>query len=283
GSRAGNFTVWAKNQPNNVGDEDCAHTLGIGHNYKWNDVKCSDCYQYTCKKDLNECSGSKICHPKAYCTNLWGSFKCTCTGNGFNCINGRGLQDSAIVGSNINHLTLLFNWLKPVAKSVNPFWKHCWRASVDGWAARTFHSRCDGMGPTVTIIRVGRYIFGGYTSESWANYRYRYRYDSKAFLFSLVNKPGWAPVKLPQTGKYASSFRSIGSENYYGPMFGAGNDIFISSYASSNSLSYSDLGHTYSPPSGYSYRSRFARTFLAGTYRFTPDEVEVFYETTKMQ
>ena len=50
GSRAGNFTVWAKNQPNNVGDEDCAHTLGIGHNYKWNDVKCSDCYQYTCKK-----------------------------------------------------------------------------------------------------------------------------------------------------------------------------------------------------------------------------------------
>ena len=50
GGRPGNFTVWAKNQPNNVGDEDCAHALGIGHNYKWNDVKCSDCYQYTCKK-----------------------------------------------------------------------------------------------------------------------------------------------------------------------------------------------------------------------------------------
>ena len=29
------------------------------------------------------------------------------------------------------------------------------------------------------------------------------RYDSNAFLFSLVNKPGWAPVKLPQTGKYS--------------------------------------------------------------------------------
>ena len=50
GSRPGDFTAWAKNQPNNVGDEDCAHTLGIGHNYKWNDVKCSDCHQYTCKK-----------------------------------------------------------------------------------------------------------------------------------------------------------------------------------------------------------------------------------------
>ena len=27
-----------------------------------------------------------------------------------------------------------------------------------------------------------------------------YQYDSKAFLLSRVNKPGWVPVKLPQTG-----------------------------------------------------------------------------------
>ena len=26
-------------------------------------------------------------------------------------------------------------------------------------------------------------------------------YDAKAFLFSVVNKPGWEPVKLPQTGE----------------------------------------------------------------------------------
>ncbi|CAH3143436.1 unnamed protein product, partial [Pocillopora meandrina] len=26
---------------------------------------------------------------------------------------------------------------------------------------------CDGKGPSVTIIRVGKYIFGGYTSYSW--------------------------------------------------------------------------------------------------------------------
>ena len=26
----------------------------------------------------------------------------------------------------------------------------------------------------------------------------RWQYDYKAFLFSLVNKPGWAPVKLPK-------------------------------------------------------------------------------------
>ena len=50
GSGAGNFTAWAKNQPN-IGDEDCALTLGVGHKYKWNDVKCSECHQYTCKME----------------------------------------------------------------------------------------------------------------------------------------------------------------------------------------------------------------------------------------
>ena len=42
--------AWAKNQPNNFRDEDCMHTLGVEYKYEWNDVKCSDCHQYTCKK-----------------------------------------------------------------------------------------------------------------------------------------------------------------------------------------------------------------------------------------
>ena len=110
--------------------------------------------------------------------------------------------------------------------------------------------------------------------------KYIYQYDSKAlFLFSLVNKPGWAPVKLPQTGKYSSSQYSIRFHSSYGPTFGGGHDIYISNSASSNSYSYSQLGYTYSPPSGYSYGSTFAKTFLAGTSSFTPDEVETFYES----
>ena len=108
-----------------------------------------------------------------------------------------------------------------------------------------------------------------------------YGYDSNAFLFSLVNKPGWVPVKLPQTGKHSSNRRySIYDYRSYGPTFGGGHDIYISNYASSNRNSYSNLGNTYSPPSGYSYLSTFAETFLAGSKNFTPDEVETFYETT---
>ena len=72
---------------------------------------------------------------------------------------------------------------------------------------------------------------------------------------------------------------SIYYRSSYGPTFGEGHDIYISNYASSNNNSYSNLGSTYSPPSGYSYRSTLAKTFLAGSYKFTPDEVETFYET----
>ena len=106
-------------------------------------------------------------------------------------------------------------------------------------------------------------------------YSCQYHYDSQAFLFSLVNKPGWAPVKLPQTGTH-----SIYDCSSYGPTFGGGWDIAIYDYASSSSNNHANLGWTYSAPSGYSYGSTFTQTFLAGTYQFTPDEVETFYETT---
>ena len=85
---------------------------------------------------------------------------------------------------------------------------------------------------------------------------------------------------MSQSGQYSSYKWSKYFRSSYGPTFGEGYDINIKNYASSNSNSYSNLGHTYSPPSGYSYGSTFAGTFLAGTYTFTPDEVETFYEIT---
>ena len=111
----------------------------------------------------------------------------------------------------------------------------------------------------------------------------QYRYDSSAFLFSLVNKPGWAPVKLPQTGQYSYYRNSIYDCSSYGPTFGGDHDIYVASHASSSSSSYTNLGHTYSAPSGYSYGNSFSYTFLHGqsnTNNFTPDEIETFYETS---
>ena len=101
----------------------------------------------------------------------------------------------------------------------------------------------------------------------------QYLYDSAAFLFSLVNKPGWQPLKLNQTGIDSTSISSCSDS---GPMFGA--DMYISRGGSSGS--FTNLGYDYSPPPGYSENSEFTKSFLAGSYYFQPDEVEVFYETT---
>ena len=78
-----------------------------------------------------------------------------------------GLKNSVIVGNNSEYLSNLTNWIKPIKSDSD--WKLCWRASRDNnnWANSQFHSLCDDKGPTITIVKVGNYIFGGYTSLSW--------------------------------------------------------------------------------------------------------------------
>ena len=44
------FRFWASQQPNDWRNEDCVHTLGAKHGYTWNDVPCTNCYNYTCFK-----------------------------------------------------------------------------------------------------------------------------------------------------------------------------------------------------------------------------------------
>ena len=97
----------------------------------------------------------------------------------------------------------------------------------------------------------------------------RYRYDSEAFIFSLLNEPGWAPVKLNQSRNSYSVFIC----SSYGPTFGVGHDIYIANNAAYSSSSYS-YHYTYGPPSGYGYGYS---SFLAGSPFFTPDEIETFF------
>jgi len=70
-----------------------------------------------------------------------------------------------------------------------------------------------------------------------------------------------------------SPSQAIYKDSSYGPIFGAGHDIIIRNNANSNTNSYTNFGYSYSVPSGV----RDKKTTLAGTYKFTPDEVEVFY------
>ncbi|CAH3179782.1 unnamed protein product, partial [Porites lobata] len=84
------FRFWAPQQPNDWKNEDCVHTLGAKHGYTWNDVPCTNCYNYTCFKDLDECTtGSHSCDVNSVCQNTVGSYTCSCnagyTGDGKPC------------------------------------------------------------------------------------------------------------------------------------------------------------------------------------------------------
>ena len=87
--------------------------------------------------------------------------------------------------------------------------------------------------------------------------------------FSLRNKEGLAPFKSLVTRPGSAIYKS----SSHGPIFGGRGDIIIDDNANSNTNSYTNFGYSYSIPSGIKDRI----TILAGTYKFTPDEVEVFY------
>ena len=87
----------------------------------------------------------------------------------FFCIFSGALTSSRILGSlDRKYSDKLNSYLDPVLQSPGRSrFVRCWHAKTNGWAASTFHSNCDGKGPTVTIVQVGSYIFGGYTDKSW--------------------------------------------------------------------------------------------------------------------
>ena len=71
------------------------------------------------------------------------------------------------------YLGKLLSFLDPVLlSSGRGRFVRCWHAKTDGSDSSTFHSNCDGKGPTVTIIKSGSYIFGGYTDVSWHSGKY---------------------------------------------------------------------------------------------------------------
>ena len=76
-NQTNNFTYWAKNQPNNFNNEDCVHTLGVKHSFKWNDVSCRSCHNYTCSEGMQkpqQCSCKVVCFPSPFVCLLFKSY-----------------------------------------------------------------------------------------------------------------------------------------------------------------------------------------------------------------
>ena len=62
-------------------------------------------------------------------------------------------------------------------------WSLIYRATRDGFSARNFHEKCDGVSNTLTIVKaINLNIFGGFTTQPW-DQSGEYISDKNAFIF----------------------------------------------------------------------------------------------------
>jgi hypothetical protein len=152
---------------------------------------------------------------------------------------------------------------------VNQKWNLIYRASQDGFEAVNFHSKCDNKQNTLVIIKsTNGNVFGGYTEQTW-NHNGGYKADLNSFIFSFINKLN-EPIKINW-----SRYNGIRCENIYGATFGGGHDFHIADKSNTNTISYSNLGCSYTH-SDYAFGSNEAKSFLAGSYNFQVSEIEVY-------
>ena len=124
-----------------------------------------------------------------------------------------GLSINSTILSNIgSFLGNLSHFLAPAVGNTSR-WLLCHRASTHGWAVKTFHDRCDFKPNTLTIIKNGQYLFGGYTDIAWGKYTFielRIHYSLKgqttqinqSLIFPLcgVLVSGPSTTSLPKQG-----------------------------------------------------------------------------------
>lgn len=150
-------------------------------------------------------------------------------------------------------------------------WKMIYRASTDGFGCDKFHAKCDNIHKTLVLVITNHsYIFGGYTSVCW-DQSGEYKDDKNAFLFSFINPDG-RPVKL----NYNGSGKAIYCHANNSATFGGGHDLFLATHANTSKNSHSNLGHSFKHPS-YKYESDHIQSFLAGSYNFQVNDIEVFH------
>ena len=70
--------------------------------------------------------------------------------------------EESVILTNEEHQSKLNGWLPQYDK-----WHLLFRGSRDGFTAHAFHTKCDNKGPTVTIVKSGNNVFGGFTRNSW--------------------------------------------------------------------------------------------------------------------
>jgi hypothetical protein len=146
-----------------------------------------------------------------------------------------------------------------------------YRSSRDGFSGEYFHSKCDGIENTLTVIKSDSgNVFGGYTDRAWHSNGGSLR-DPNAFIFSLINKENKSfKVFCSNDGSGA-----IQLHHSCGPRFGGfPSDIYIADNSNTNSH-HCNFGNTYKHPD-YPIETEKAKNILTGSYYFRTTEIEVY-------
>jgi hypothetical protein len=159
-----------------------------------------------------------------------------------------GLSYSKILKT--EDIELLKTWLGPNLK-LEPLYS----SYRDGDYATDFHSRCDGISPTLTVVQSNfGNRFGGYTNSKWHSLGEHVKGDGNNFIFSLDNK-----------AKYQNTDLNCGifGQKDYSVLFGR-YDLYISNGCTSNQNSCCE-------PTCYAIPST-----IAGGKHFSVKFIEVF-------
>ncbi|XP_065162443.1 uncharacterized protein [Atheta coriaria] len=173
---------------------------------------------------------------------------------------------SLILGQDKSHYQRILN-----AWYANPkqAWRLVYRASTHGYSAAAFHGHCDGVAPIyVVVLGAKGEICGGFSDAAWETQpgkSHHYATSDKAFLFTLCNNKDVPPTQFHIKKKTVA----ICYHPDFGPIFGAGADLLISSNCNTNMDSYSNLPHTYDGESA-------SQSVLMGDYYFRVADYEVF-------
>jgi hypothetical protein len=155
--------------------------------------------------------------------------------------------------------------------------KLIYRASRDGFAASSFHSKCDNISNTVTIIKTtSNSVFGGFTSAMWrSDEGFAYYYDANAYIFSLRRSGNLNKERFNVT------YPTYAINCYYsnGTTFGGGYDIYVSDNSNTNENSRSGFGNSYQLPKNITNGAEEAYSYLAGSFFWKTTEIEVYQVT----
>jgi len=150
-------------------------------------------------------------------------------------------------------------------------WKLQYRATRDGFNAQNFHTKCDTVANTLTVVKsTNGNIFGGFTEKAWDSSGQNYL-DPKAFIFSLVNKENKQFKVMCTNGANAICCNSAS-----GPTFAGG--FNIASGSNANQTSACNFGSSYKH-ADYQFQTEKAKSILAGSYNYQTLEIEVFVRT----